>query len=111
MGSLASALAQELTSTLGLSVNVDNIGGAVGSRGTETVARANPDGYTLLWANVAPIPINMHLYKNLYKNLSCDLLLYCKPQQQDRLADLSLLFEDAIAPTTQTFRGLNLGST
>ncbi len=32
MGSLSSALAQELTSTLGLSVNVDNIGGAVGSR-------------------------------------------------------------------------------
>ena len=105
MGSLSSALAQELTSTLGLSVNVDNIGGAVGSRGTETVARANPDDYTLLWANVAPIPINVHLYKNLYKNLSCDLLLYCKPQQQDRLADLRLLFEDAIASKLKRFEG------
>ena len=61
----ARIVAQELTSTLGQSVIIDNIGGAGGSRGTETVARASPDGYTLLWANVAPIAINVHLYKNL----------------------------------------------
>jgi tripartite-type tricarboxylate transporter receptor subunit TctC len=61
----ARIVAQELTSTLGQSVIIDNIGGAGGSRGTETVARANADGYTLLWANVAPIAINVHLYKNL----------------------------------------------
>src|SRR6202012_5260216 len=29
------------------------------------VAHAPPDGYTLLWANVAPVAINQHLYAKL----------------------------------------------
>jgi tripartite-type tricarboxylate transporter receptor subunit TctC len=61
----ARILADELGKSLGQSIIVENLGGSGGSRGTEIVARANPDGYTLLWANVAPIAINQHLYKNL----------------------------------------------
>src|SRR5882672_8974329 len=46
-------IAFQLSERLGKSVVVDNQGGAGGIIGTETVARANPDGYTLLLISVA----------------------------------------------------------
>jgi len=61
----ARILADEIGRSLGQNIIIENLGGIGGSRGTEVVARSNPDGYTLLWANVAPIAINQHLYKNL----------------------------------------------
>ena len=58
-------VAQRLTARLGQTVIVDNRAGAGGSLGTEIVARAAPDGYTLLMANVAPMAINVSVYKKL----------------------------------------------
>ena len=58
-------VAQRLTARLGQTVIVDNRAGAGGSLGTEVVARAAPDGYTLLMANVAPMAINVSVYKKL----------------------------------------------
>lgn len=58
-------IGQQLAERLGQSVIVDNRAGAGGNVGTEVAARAKPDGYTLLMANVAPMAINVSLYRHL----------------------------------------------
>jgi len=58
-------IAQKLTEALGQSVVVDNRPGANGGIGTEIVARATPDGYTLLMGNSGPLTVNPVLYKKL----------------------------------------------
>jgi tripartite-type tricarboxylate transporter receptor subunit TctC len=58
-------IAQKLTDALGQSVVVDNRPGANGGIGTELVARATPDGYTLLMGNSGPLTVNPVLYKKL----------------------------------------------
>ena len=45
---LARMLGQKMTEELGQQIVVDNRGGASGVIGTDIVAKANPDGYTLL---------------------------------------------------------------
>src|SRR5262245_17272652 len=49
----------------GASVVVDNRGGAGGVIGADAVAKAKPDGYTLLIANVGITSINPALYPKL----------------------------------------------
>jgi tripartite-type tricarboxylate transporter receptor subunit TctC len=49
-------------------VLVENRTGASGNIGTDYVAHARPDGYTLLMANVAPMAINAALFKQLPYN-------------------------------------------
>jgi tripartite-type tricarboxylate transporter receptor subunit TctC len=56
---------QELSQRLGQPVVVENRAGASGNIGSELVARASPDGYTLLMSNVAPMAINKSLFKRL----------------------------------------------
>jgi tripartite-type tricarboxylate transporter receptor subunit TctC len=52
---LARLLGQKLAESLGQQFITDNRAGAGGSVGAETVARAAPDGYTLMVANPGPI--------------------------------------------------------
>jgi tripartite-type tricarboxylate transporter receptor subunit TctC len=62
---LARALAQQLGQKWRQSVIVENVGGAGGNVGAEAVARAAPDGYTLLFASPGPIATNAYMYKTM----------------------------------------------
>ena len=61
----ARMLAEKMGQDLGTSVVVDNKGGGGGTIGTGQVARARPDGYTLLMGNIGPVAINFSLYRQL----------------------------------------------
>jgi tripartite-type tricarboxylate transporter receptor subunit TctC len=61
-------VAQKLSQLWGQPVVVDNRAGAGGNVGLDVVARARPDGYTLLTGNVGTQSINPTLYKKLSYN-------------------------------------------
>ena len=61
---MARIVADKLSAGLGQQVIVDNRGGGGGNIGARAVARAAPDGYTLLLGHSATISINPHLYRN-----------------------------------------------
>jgi tripartite-type tricarboxylate transporter receptor subunit TctC len=62
---VARVTAEQLTKTLGQPVVVENKPGANGAIGVGEVARAAPDGYTLLVTNSSSITINPQLYKQI----------------------------------------------
>lgn len=59
-----------LQESLKTNVVVVNKTGAAGSLGTEYVARAAPDGYTLLLGLAAPQTLNHHIYKTRYDGVN-----------------------------------------
>jgi len=62
---LARLLADQLSRQWGQPIIVENVGGAAGNIGAAEVARAKPDGYTLLLASPGPIATNGFLYKEM----------------------------------------------
>ena len=62
---VARQLADRLAEQLGQRVTVENRAGANGNLAMEYVARARPDGYTLLAGNVGNLAINPALYSKL----------------------------------------------
>src|SRR5438128_8512402 len=61
---MARVVAEKLSVSLKMQVIVDNRGGAGGNLGTRAVAKADPDGYTLLLGHTGTISINPTLYVN-----------------------------------------------
>lgn len=61
----ARLVAQKLSLKWGQPVVVENRGGAAGRLGADLVAKAKPDGYTLLVGNVGTQSVNPALYKKM----------------------------------------------
>ncbi|NML46491.1 tripartite tricarboxylate transporter substrate binding protein [Ramlibacter sp. G-1-2-2] len=62
---VARLIAQGLGQKLGQTVVVDNRAGAAGNLGTDVVARAQPDGYTIVLSTSGPLANNKFLYKQM----------------------------------------------
>ena len=62
---VARQLADKISIGLGQKVIVENKVGAAGNLAMEYVARAKPDGYTLLMGNLGMLSANPYLYKKL----------------------------------------------
>jgi tripartite-type tricarboxylate transporter receptor subunit TctC len=69
---IARILAARLGDLLGQQVIVENIGGAGGMTGAARVAKAPPDGYTVLLSGSATLAINQTLYKRPLYNAVTD---------------------------------------
>jgi tripartite-type tricarboxylate transporter receptor subunit TctC len=63
--SVARIIARKVSENIGQPIVIDNKGGAGSILGTEIVAKAEPDGYTLLLGQSGPISINPAVYKSL----------------------------------------------
>ena len=62
---VARLVAQAITESTGQSAVVEDRAGAGGNIGAEVVAKAEPDGYTLLASPPGPLATNISLYKKL----------------------------------------------
>jgi tripartite-type tricarboxylate transporter receptor subunit TctC len=62
---IARLIAERLTKAWGQPIVIDNKPGATGNIGAEFVAKAKPDGYTLLMGSVGPLAVNASLYRKL----------------------------------------------
>ena len=69
---IARLQAQQMSEILGQTIVVENVGAAAGTAGSLRVAKAAPDGYTFLIANVGTHAYSQTLYKKLPYNASAD---------------------------------------
>ena len=62
---MARIAAEKMSKTLGQQIVIENRGGAGGSIATRAVAKAAPDGYTLVLGGTGTLAINPTLYPNV----------------------------------------------
>ncbi len=62
---MARLIAQPMSRHFGQSVVVENVTGAGGNIGAARVARAEPDGHTVLLAHIGVLSVNQHLYRDM----------------------------------------------
>jgi len=111
---LARIFAQRMQETYGQAFTVDNRAGAGGNIGAEIVAKAAPDGYTLMITS-ASIAVNVSLYPKLNYSLQKDFIAI----SQLAASPLALTVhpsvpvksvKELIALSKKTKGGLNFGS-
>jgi tripartite-type tricarboxylate transporter receptor subunit TctC len=66
-----------LSQALNQPVIVDNKAGAGGNIGTEFIARAKPDGYTIGMGNFAPLAVNPSMFQNMKFDSQKDIAPVC----------------------------------
>ena len=71
---IARVVGQKLTESMGQPVVIDNRPGASGMIGADAVAKAAPDGYTLLMGSTAEVAINPSLYAKMAYDPDKDLV-------------------------------------
>ncbi|NYT23107.1 tripartite tricarboxylate transporter substrate binding protein [Alcaligenaceae bacterium] len=67
---LCRVVAQEMSKILGKQVYVENIPGASGQIGTRAVARASPDGHTIMFGSIGPMTVGPHFFDLPYDTLN-----------------------------------------
>ena len=67
-------VARLMQTILGQTIIVDNKAGAGGNIGTDAIAKAKPDGYTIGMGNFAPLAVNHALFKKLSFDPQNDLV-------------------------------------
>ncbi|MBI3935691.1 MAG: tripartite tricarboxylate transporter substrate binding protein [Betaproteobacteria bacterium] len=92
----ARAIAQKLSEALGKPVMVDNRGGAGGVIGADLVAKAAPDGYTLVMGTPGSMTIN----PNLRKNMPYDTLRDFAPITQTTISPFILVVHPSLPVST-----------
>lgn len=90
------AIAQRLTDAFGKPVVVDNRAGAGGVIGADLVAKATPDGYTLLMGTPGPMTIN----PNLQKKMPYDTLRDFAPITLTTISPFILVVHPAVPAST-----------
>ncbi|MPZ43245.1 MAG: hypothetical protein GEV05_07580 [Betaproteobacteria bacterium] len=73
MDAVGRSLVEPWGTNLKQQIVIDNRGGAGGTVGTAIVAKATPDGHTILYANLGPLSIGPSLYRKLGYDLFRDL--------------------------------------
>jgi tripartite-type tricarboxylate transporter receptor subunit TctC len=94
---MARIVAQHLSEKLGQQVVVDNKPGAGGNVGAEIVAKAPPDGYTMLMANTALV-----VGPYLYAKMSFDPLVDLVPVTMVNSAPLMLVVHPSLPAKSVT---------
>ena len=103
---IARVLAQRTSEKWGQTVLVENKPGATGAIGAAQVAKAAPDGYTLLVSSLAVFVVNPHLQKGLQYDPSRDFdLLTVAVQAPTREVIVLSNFANVIAQLIDTVEG------
>lgn len=69
---VARSVATEMSKTLGQEIYIENKGGGAGNLAMHDVARAEPDGYTLIIGHVGSLALNPFIYPNLPYDVNRD---------------------------------------
>ena len=112
-------LAESLSAQLGQRVIVLNKAGATGSIGTAAVARANPDGYTLLFTAAVSMVVNplaqpqagytLNSFDHICQTFKNEMVIVVHPDSPFRsVADLVTAAKDK--PGTLNYAVLGIGS-